>query len=127
MSWRNRIGWTTALLLLAVHRAAYAQQRPSETVTRPSGSNTISNPLKQIETIEGLIEVIINLALKIGIPIAALMIIYSGFLFVTAQGDVKQIDAAKFNFKWTIIGTAILLAAATIVNILQGTINSLGV
>ncbi len=126
--------WMFAALALSVHRVAYAAgilkpedgSSPSSGTGCVAGSNKICNPLK-VDSIEGLIEVIINLALRIGIPIAALMIIYSGFLFVTARGDVKQIETAKNNFFWTVIGTGILLGAFAIVQLLQGTIDSLGV
>ena len=51
---------------------------------------------------------------KIGIPIATVFIIYAGLLFVTARGNDEQLKKAKETFKWTIIGTALLVGAYAI-------------
>ena len=52
-----------------------------------------------------------NWVTAIALPIAAIFIIYSGFLFVTAGGNQSKVDAAKTTFYWTIIGTAIVVGA----------------
>jgi hypothetical protein len=88
----------------------------------PSGG--ITNPLP-FNDLFGLITALIDGLMKVGVVAAACFIIYSGFLFITAQGDPKQIETAKSNFYWTVIGTAILLGAKVIVEIIRGTITSL--
>ena len=70
----------------------------------------LKNPLKS-NTFADLIKNIAKIVAQIGFPIAVLAIIYSGFLFVTARGNEKQLEDAKRTFLWTIIGTAILLGA----------------
>lgn len=92
-------------------------QYPGET-----GSG-LTNPLNS-ESFAELIESIAKLAAKIGIPIAALFIIYSGLLFVTARGNEKQLETAKASFTWAIIGTAILLGAWVIASAIEATIRS---
>lgn len=86
--------------------------------------STLTNPLNSSSFAE-LIESIAKLAAKIGIPIAALFIIYSGLLFVTARGNEKQLETAKASFTWAIIGTAILLGAWVIASAIEATIRSI--
>ena len=49
----------------------------------------IENPLLHAQTINELIKTILEGVIKIGMPIIVLAIIYSGFLFVSAQGFRK--------------------------------------
>jgi hypothetical protein len=85
----------------------------------------IDNPFKQ-NTIKGLIEVIVNdILIPIGGVIAVLMIIYAGFLFVTARGSDAQITKAKQALLWAVIGAAILLGAWVISTAVGTTIDQL--
>ena len=81
-------------------------------------SADLKNPLDS-DTFAELVENVAKIVAQIGFPIAALAIIYSGFLFVTAQGNEKQLQDAKRTFLWTIIGTAILLGAWAIAEAVQ--------
>lgn len=85
----------------------------------------IINPLNNITTIEGLIKIILEGALKIGIPVIALAIIYCGFLFVAARGNSEKIGEAKSALMYTLIGAAILLGAWGIALLIQNTVLSL--
>ena len=71
---------------------------------------TIDNPLKA-ETIGELITTISDFAVTIGLPIAIIFIVYSGFLFVSARGNEKKLETAKEGFRWSIIGAAIIVGA----------------
>jgi len=73
-------------------------------------SSPLENPI-EAKTFEQLIIAVLDAALVIGLPIAALFIIYSGFLFVTAQGSVDRIDKAKVTLTWTLVGVAIFVSA----------------
>lgn len=94
-----------------------------------SGGNTggtsgqFQNPLTS-QSFEALVQSLANWVAAIALPIAAIFIIYSGFLFVTAGGNQTKVDAAKTTFYWTIIGTAIVVGAWTlataIVNFAKG-------
>ena len=81
------------------------------------------NPLEKDSFIE-LINSLASLAMKIGIPVAGIFIIYSGLLFVTARGNEEQIKKARQNFFWTMGGTAILLGAKVIVSAISETIKN---
>lgn len=79
----------------------------------PSGTcspNQFCNPLAS-QSFEALVQSLANWVAAIALPIAAIFIIYSGFLFVTAGGNQSKLDAAKTTFYWTMIGTAITVGA----------------
>ena len=83
-----------------------------------SGTGGISN-------IVDFLKKLIDIAIMLGIPVAVLFIIYSGFLFVTAQGNPAKLAAARKALLAAIIGTAILLAAWVIATAIKGTIDAL--
>ena len=90
-----------------------------------SGPIEIKNPFKE-ETIEGLITTIIkDILIPIGSVVAVVMVIYAGFLFVTARGDTGQITKAKDALFWAVIGAAILLGAWVISEAIGKTISQL--
>jgi uncharacterized membrane protein len=84
----------------------------------------LSNPLG-VSSFAGLIAAIANIIMKVGIPIAAIFLIYSGLMFVTARGSEEQLTKAKNTFMWTVVGTGILLGAVVIATGIEATINSL--
>jgi hypothetical protein len=95
---------------------------PPPTVT----TITIENPLKGSSTLYGFIsDIINNIVLPLGGVIAVLYIMYAGFLLVTARGDEKQIGEGKAAFTNAAIGTAILLGAWVIAQVIETTINQL--
>ena len=81
----------------------------------------ITNPIKA-NTINDFIKQILVGVLKIGIPIIALAIIYSGFLFVSARGNSKELETAKKALMYSLIGAAILLGSWAIAQIISETI-----
>ena len=87
-------------------------------------STILCNPLKT-DSFTALMESISQLAVEIGIPIAALFIIYSGLKLVMAKGNEESIKDAKKGLLWAIIGSGILIGAWTIMKILQSTVESL--
>lgn len=105
---------TLALLLLPVLSFA---QGPGE----PGG---IPNPLK-FDSIQEAILGAVDIATTIGFYVAVFFIIYSGFLFVKARGNPEGIKSAKEAFLWTVIGTAVLIGARVIADVVQGTIDQL--
>jgi len=109
-----------------------AQSGSSPLVSGPEGSGvsgpsgTLPNPLNA-NTIPEFIASILNIVVQIGVPIVALFIIYSGFLFVKARGNPEELKTAKTAIVWTLIGAAILLGASVLADVIGGTISDLGV
>ncbi len=63
---------------------------------------------------------------KIGAVVLAFYIVYSGYLFVSAQGNEQALQKAKDSFKWVLIGGAILLGAQVLSSAILETINTIG-
>lgn len=86
----------------------------------------ILNPIPKITSIPGLIHTILTGLLKIGIPVIALAIIYSGFLFVAAMGNSEKLSKAKDTLIYTLIGAGILLGSWAIAQMISATVTGLG-
>lgn len=97
--------------------------------TTGTGTNittTINNPLgNKINDIPSFIKEVINIVLVVGIPIVALFIIYTGFLFVEAQGNPEKLTKAKKALVYTLIGAVLLLGAFVIANAIQATVDEI--
>ena len=91
------------------------------------GGTGITNPLGgSITTIQALIAKILQLIAQVGLPIVVIMIIYAGFLYVTARGNEEQVKRAHKALLYTVIGAAIVLGAWVISRAVCQTVNQLG-
>ncbi|MDB5266494.1 MAG: protein of unknown function with transrane region [Parcubacteria group bacterium] len=127
------------LLMISVS-VAYAQPAPgSGTVpANPPGHGTVpgsnvsvtpilTNPFSKggnslIDLFNAILK---NIVLPIGGVIIILAFIYSGFLYVSAQGDENKVSTAHRAFLYTAVGAAILLGAEAISVVISNTISSL--
>ncbi len=82
------------------------------------------NPLKGTNDFASLIEKILGVLIQIGIPILVLMIVYSGFKFVTAQGNESEVTKAKAALFWSVVGGAVLLGAKVIAEVIKATVGA---
>ncbi|MEK7578931.1 MAG: TrbC/VirB2 family protein [Patescibacteria group bacterium] len=85
----------------------------------------ITNPLKDIDSVSDLLFAAVDIVTQLGFYIAVIFIIYSGFLFVKARGNKEELEKAKQAFLWTVIGTAILLGARLLAEVIEGTVDQL--
>jgi hypothetical protein len=83
----------------------------------------LCNPLNT-ETVNEFIVKVIEVLIVFAVPIIVLFIMYSGFLFVTARGDVEQIKTARRALLWSVLGGVIALGAKLIIEVIQGTITA---
>jgi hypothetical protein len=121
--------WEKAVLLTYVLvspvSCLYADT-PGTIPSQSSGSGMIVNPLGSgTSSVPALIQTFLTGALKIGIPIVALAIIYCGFLFVFARGNSEKLTKAKDALLYTIIGAAVLLGAWAIATMISATVLAL--
>jgi len=70
-------------------------------------------------------KVINDILLPIGGILAVLAFIFSGFLYVTAQGNETKLATAHKALLYTSIGTAVLLGSWVIAKVIENTINLL--
>lgn len=86
----------------------------------------IENPLgSKINSIPEFIETLLNIVVTIGVPLVALAIIYTGFLFVTAQGNSEKLTTAKNALLYTLIGAGLVLGAWVLANSIAGTVEQI--
>jgi len=92
---------------------------PAQNANQPklfTGQGNASLPnFLGITDIKDLFLRIVDFLTLLAMPFAVLMLIWSGFLFVTAQGNDTKLVAARKNLIWTIAGIAIIVAANLIV------------
>lgn len=93
-------------------------------VGETSGWGGLTNPLASRDFPSFLKSIAVAVG-KIGLPVAAIFIIYSGLMFVTARGDETQLKKAKSTFMWAMAGTAVLLGAWVIAEAISKTVRSL--
>ncbi|MEX2090615.1 MAG: pilin [Candidatus Paceibacterota bacterium] len=91
---------------------------------KPGQSQTfgfeIPNPLSGgADDLAGLVKVLAQWLFNLAIPIAVVMIVYSGVLFLTAQGNPQQVTKAKDVLKWAVVGLAIILIGSGFVTLIQ--------
>ena len=112
---------------------------PNTNPTNPSGNGSniptnnstqintgIKNPLGNgIKDLPSFIEAILNIVLVIGVPLVTLAIIYTGFLFVQAQGNAEKLSEAKKAFVYVIIGATLLLGSFVIAKAIKGTVDEI--
>ncbi len=83
-----------------------------QNLVNPPATLDIAAVLKRVE----------GLLIQIATPIAVICLIWAGFLFMTAQGEVSKIETAKKMFFWVLIGMAVVLFADASIQILRGMI-----
>lgn len=118
----NRFFWSGIYVIFFV--PFFIARADSTGQTTNGGSGTLPNPIAA-SSFQDLIQKILHIVLNIGVPVAALFIVYSGFLFIKAEGNPEKLKEAKETFFWTITGTAVLLGAWVLAQAIAGTINSL--
>lgn len=96
---------------------------------RGGSSNTVvlPNPLGNVDSFEKLIKAILDAAFIIGLPVAVLFIVLAGFRFIWARGNPGQLESAKHNLLYTIVGIGVFFGAWTLAKIIAATIKALGV
>jgi hypothetical protein len=99
----------------------------------PGTTITLDNPFKAAcgdTNTCGLYEllqaIVHNIVLPIGGVLAVLGFIWSGFLYVMAQGNATKIKDATRALSYTAIGTALLLGAYAISDVISGTLTQFG-
>lgn len=86
----------------------------------------LCNPLNSaISNIPTFIAFALKAMVMIALPIISFFIVYSGFLFIKAQGNQEQLGTAKSNLLYVIIGAILILGAWVIATLIGGTVSQL--
>lgn len=84
----------------------------------PSDAICIENPLSA-DDFQELIDNIIDLLATFAFVVAPVLIVYSGFLFLTSGGNPEKIWQAKNLLIWAVVGFGLILLAKGLVLLLE--------
>lgn len=87
------------------------------------GGVEIPNPLGTV-TITGLFTTLLQILLVFAVPIVVFFIIYAGFLYVTARGNVEQISQAHRALLYALIGGVLILGGTLLIQVVQSTVDA---
>ncbi len=89
----------------------------------PSSGSRLENPLES-DNLMGLLQEILDVIMVFAVPLIVFMIIYSGFLYVTARGNESQVTNASKALLYAVIGGVIILGANIILAVISGTVDA---
>lgn len=78
----------------------------------------IQNPLKH-NTFWDLLKAVIGFLMWVAIPITAIVIVISGYYFVTSMGDPVKVTTAKKMVIYALVGLIIILCSWSIIQIIK--------
>ena len=81
----------------------------------------IKNPI-EADSLTDLISAVVQAVRFVAIPFIVLAIMYSGWLFILAQGNAEKLTAARNTLKWVILGAFIILSAELISGVIAATL-----
>ncbi len=90
-------------------------------------NSKLSNPFGQdnMTLVDLFKKILDNIVIPIGAVAAVLAFIWAGFLYVTAAGDETKIKTAHRALLYAAVGTAVLLGAKIIAEVIDATIKQL--
>ncbi|HEX8591368.1 MAG TPA: hypothetical protein VF696_01280 [Candidatus Paceibacterota bacterium] len=92
-----------------------------------SGGTTgqvLINPLK-VDSLEGLLDLVVEAAIDLGTIVLVLALIWTGFKFITAQGNPTEITNARKMLMWVLLGGLLLLGAKGLSEVIKSTATTL--
>ncbi|MCK5095805.1 MAG: TrbC/VirB2 family protein [Candidatus Pacebacteria bacterium] len=86
------------------------------------GTGEIKNPIGDA-TFNSILTNLLNILVALGAIVLAIMIVYTGFLFVRSGGNEERLKEAKNSLTYVIIGGAIILGALGIQEVIKDTVD----
>ncbi len=83
----------------------------------------LQNPLATT-TITEFLQEILAVIMIFAVPLIIFMIIYAGFMYVTAQGNESKVSKAHKALLYAVIGGLLILGANIILAVIQGTVDA---
>jgi len=125
----NRLFYLAVCLVSVLPIRVLAESGGSGSGSGSSGSGTgpndavLTNPLSA-DSLPAIVDNIVDFLLALAGPIAILMLVYAGYLFVVGGTNENNIKKAKQIILWSVVGIAVLVLSKSIVYV---TCNALGV
>lgn len=104
------------------------QTRPAPQ-SDPGGGVKLLNPLGGpggAASLEELVNSVLSFVIRLGTIVVVVMMVYVGYLFVTARGNPGEISKAREALKWTVVGALILLGSQALTAGIIATVRALG-
>lgn len=96
----------------------------STTTQNNSSTTTVTfQPPTANTDVASLLAGILKWMITIAIPIAVVMIIYAGFMFLANQGNPKMIERGKKILTWTVMGLAVVLIGGGFITLITSILN----
>lgn len=116
---------------VVAHAQNIQDSNPKPTVVDSNSVTQINfpNPFKNkgIDNLFDLVKAIVNnIILPVGGVLCVLAFIYAGFTYVMAQGNSSKLEEANRTLLYAAVGTAVLLGAWVLANVVCGTVHLLG-
>ena len=91
---------------------------PFDCKTTPEGCDFIITPFGGFKDIQSLVDWIVKTLIVIAIPIAVVLIIWSGITYMRSGGDPALVKKAGEILLWTAIGLAIMFVGGGFVDLI---------
>ena len=114
----------TTLLLLPVFALFHGYGIAHAQAPTPGQSTPLQNPIKY-NNFTDFVAGVTKAAVEVLLPFVVLSFIYTGFLFVKAQGKPGELDKAKSTLMYSAIGAFILFGAWALASIISKTVTSI--
>ncbi|HAT68287.1 MAG TPA: hypothetical protein DCS20_01565 [Candidatus Yonathbacteria bacterium] len=111
-------------LLLLSSATTFAADATGGGTPAPLVSAQVENPIKY-DNFADFVAAVLQTAVEILMPFVVLAFIWSGFLFVRAQGKPAELETAKSAIFWSVIGAFILMGAWGFSQIIATTVTTL--
>ncbi len=114
----------TTLRRAAAYAAAASLVALPILASASAGVAVFENPIKA-ESIEMLLTMLLKFFVRVATVLCVIYMIWSGFLFVKAQGNEKELETAKRAFFFALIGTVLMLGAEVIATAIGRTVEDI--
>jgi hypothetical protein len=81
--------------------------------------SNFNNPIPALTSIDALLIAILDVIIIISTPIVVFMLIYAGFMYVTARGNPEQIKIASRALIYGLIGGVVIMGSKAILIIMS--------
>ncbi|MCX6738595.1 MAG: hypothetical protein NT098_00900 [Candidatus Parcubacteria bacterium] len=95
-------------------------------VSFAQGVTKLTSPTPAVGTLFEFVTAILNIVIRISIPVITLSFIWTGYLFVSASGDPAKLKTARGWLIGSFIGAIVILSAVIVATIVKNTIGQLG-
>ncbi len=85
----------------------------------------LDNPLKNTSNLTDFMDHLLTGITFLLTPVVVVMFLWTGFLFVKAQGVAEEITKARDALMYTLIGAALVLGAKGLSEVIRSTISKL--